>query len=306
MKRIEERNSPLPACGEWAAGGSKPAQQARVRGRHRKRRCGAEGRLFRRRPLTPAPLVRPQAEPSSCKREANRARPPEHASCFLARDHDAVVPTRQVDFSVSIRVALHHVTHYTYDRPVDARPAGHPPAAGAALPHAGAELFAEGRAREALRQLAAGPARQLARALRLPGEGRREFTIEVDLIADMAVINPFDFFVEPYAENLPFAYPDELRAELAPYLERRAAGAAARRLSRRSCRRRGADTVDFLVDLNARIQREVGYVVRMEPGVQTPGRDPRRSAPAPAATPPGCSSRCCASSASRRASSPAT
>src|SRR5262249_56114601 len=55
-------------------------------------------------------------------------------------------------------------------------------------------------------------------------EKTREFTITVDLIADMAVINPFDFFVEPFAENFPFAYPAEFAEELAPYLDAEPAG----------------------------------------------------------------------------------
>ncbi|MDE9366616.1 transglutaminase family protein [Luteipulveratus sp. YIM 133132] len=45
-----------------------------------------------------------------------------------------------------------------------------------------------------------------------------ELDITVGLVADMTVINPFDFFVEEYAERFPFVYPDGLRAELEPYL----------------------------------------------------------------------------------------
>ena len=100
-----------------------------------------------------------------------------------------------------------------------------------------------------------------------------ELKIEVDLIADMAVVNPFDFFVEPYAETLPFAYPDELKAELKPYLEAEPPALLLGAFLQEALPQ-GANTVQFLVDLNARIQRQVGYVVRMEPGVQTPGRDP--------------------------------
>jgi uncharacterized protein (DUF2126 family) len=85
----------------------------------------------------------------------------------------------------------------------------------------------------------------------------------------MAVINPFDFFVEPYAEAMPFVYPEDLAKELAPYLEtedegpRLAAYVAA--LPKAAPR-----IVDFLVELNTRLQREVRYVVRLEPGVQSP------------------------------------
>ncbi|HEY3798555.1 MAG TPA: transglutaminase family protein [Caulobacteraceae bacterium] len=97
----------------------------------------------------------------------------------------------------------------------------------------------------------------------------KEFRVTVDLTAEMAVINPFDFFVEPSAETLPFAYPDDLKAELAPCLvlddegPKLAAAVAALNPG-------GSKTVDFLVGLNAQLQRQVRYVVRMEPGVQTP------------------------------------
>ena len=74
---------------------------------------------------------------------------------------------------MSINAAIYHLTHYKYDRPVIARPADHPAAAGAALPHPGDLALAEGHARRALRQPAAGPLRQLAGALRLPRAGAR-------------------------------------------------------------------------------------------------------------------------------------
>jgi transglutaminase-like putative cysteine protease len=100
-------------------------------------------------------------------------------------------------------------------------------------------------------------------------EKTSELKIEVDLTADMAVVNPFDFFMEPYAETLPFTYPEELRVELAPYLEVDPAGPALTAFLA-TIPRDQANTVQFLVDLNARLQKKIKYLVRMEPGVQTP------------------------------------
>ena len=100
-------------------------------------------------------------------------------------------------------------------------------------------------------------------------ERTTEFSITVDLIADMSVINPFDFFIEPAAIEYPFVYAAEFNEELAPYLNCETTG---RRLSNflASVDRTPRPTVDFLVGLNQRLQREIRYVVRMEPGVQTP------------------------------------
>ena len=100
-------------------------------------------------------------------------------------------------------------------------------------------------------------------------ERTSEFSVTVDLTAEMTVTNPFDFFVEPYAEILPFAYADDLKDDLSAYMGVDDDGpllqAAADALEPQ-----GERTVDFLVELNAAIQRNVRYLVRMEPGVQTP------------------------------------
>jgi uncharacterized protein (DUF2126 family)/transglutaminase-like putative cysteine protease len=100
----------------------------------------------------------------------------------------------------------------------------------------------------------------------------RELVIDVDLTAELSVFNPFDFFLEPSAETFPFAYEPELNQELAPYLERLPAGpklhdrlAAIERDTRRAIR-----TIDFLVDLNRRLAEDIKYIIRLEPGVQTP------------------------------------
>ncbi len=51
-----------------------------------------------------------------------------------------------------------------------------------------------------------------------------ELKIEVDLVADMTVYNPFDFFVEERAETWPFEYPEELRDDLSIYMKPQPAG----------------------------------------------------------------------------------
>ncbi|WP_313387978.1 transglutaminase family protein, partial [Rhodospirillum rubrum] len=95
------------------------------------------------------------------------------------------------------------------------------------------------------------------------------FSVEVDLIADMAVFNPFDFFLEPEAERFPFAYPEDLAEELAPFRRKADAGPLLSALID-SVDLTPTPTVDFLVALNSRLQQRIGYVVRLEPGVQTP------------------------------------
>lgn len=94
------------------------------------------------------------------------------------------------------------------------------------------------------------------------------FDVEVDLVAEMTVINPFDFFLEPDAERYPFAYDDWLTNELAPF---RVAEMLGPKLAEylAGVDRTPQKTVDFLVELNRRLQTEIDYVIRMEPGVQS-------------------------------------
>ena len=140
------------------------------------------------------------------------------------------------------------------------------------------------------------------RAFRLPGADHRVLGT-VDLLADLRVINPFDFFVEPYAEKLPFSFPAELREELAAYVEPEPAGPLLAAFLK-TISREPRNTVDFLVELNQRLQHVVRYVVRIEPGVQEPEGD-ADSAPARAATAPGCWCRSSVTSVWPRVSSPA-
>jgi len=97
----------------------------------------------------------------------------------------------------------------------------------------------------------------------------RHLALEVDLVADMTVINPFDFFLEEHAEQFPFTYEGQLARDLAPYLEVRERGPLLAHWIAGVDLERRRPTVDFLVELNQRLQGDVAYTVRMEPGVQS-------------------------------------
>ena len=169
---------------------------------------------------------------------------------------------------MSIHAAIHHLTHYRYQKPVTMgpqiirlRPAPHSRTAvlSYALHIEPAEHFLNWQ------QDAFG--NWLARVV-FPNPVS-EFKVVVDCVADMAVYNPFDFFIEEYAEHYPFKYQPALVADLRPYLRKRKAGP---RLAAflASVTKEKQRTVDFLVGLNARLQQEIAYTIRMEPGVQTP------------------------------------
>jgi uncharacterized protein (DUF2126 family) len=100
-------------------------------------------------------------------------------------------------------------------------------------------------------------------------EKTSEFRIEVDFVAEMAVHNPFDFFLEPEAEEFPFSYPIEQAHELQPYraclTPTPAFSAYLSTIPHEKVR-----TIDFLVGLNQRLQQDIRYTIRMEPGVQAP------------------------------------
>ena len=95
------------------------------------------------------------------------------------------------------------------------------------------------------------------------------FDVQVDLVADMATINPFDFFLEPDAETFPFTYDPVLEEELAPFRKTEAPGPLLAALLA-EIPRHEKRTIDQLIDINRLIQSKIAYIVRMEPGVYTP------------------------------------
>src|SRR6267154_4648975 len=169
---------------------------------------------------------------------------------------------------MSIRVALNHKTRYRYTKPVwlsphvvRLRPAPHcrTPITSYSLKIIPANHFINWQQDPYGNHLA---------RLVFP-EKTRDFSVEVDLVADMTVINPFDFFVEKYAEECPFEYDPVLKRELAPYRRRRAAGPKLQELIQES-RTEKIRTNDFLVEINQRVQKRIKYLIRLEPGVQSP------------------------------------
>jgi uncharacterized protein (DUF2126 family)/transglutaminase-like putative cysteine protease len=165
-----------------------------------------------------------------------------------------------------IRVALHHKTIYQYDRPVTLspqvvrlRPAPHSrtPVTSYSLRIEPSQHFINWQQ---------DPQGNFLARLAFPTP-TTVFSLEVDLVAEMTVINPFDFFLEPHVEQFPFAYDDLQRQELAPFLHVGPPGPRMQALLS-SIGREGAQTIGFLVALNRRLQQDVGYLIRMEPGVQ--------------------------------------
>ena len=99
-------------------------------------------------------------------------------------------------------------------------------------------------------------------------EPARALSVEVDLVADMTVINPFDFFLETSAEHYPFTYEPQLKEELAPFLEIKENGPLLTAWLE-DVPRTKQKTNDFLVDINQRLWKDIKYTIRMEPGVQS-------------------------------------
>jgi transglutaminase-like putative cysteine protease len=169
---------------------------------------------------------------------------------------------------MSIHAALNHVTHYTYDRLVNLgpqiirlRPA----------PHCRSNVISY-----SLKVEPAGhfvnwqqdPFANYQARLVFPDK-TREFKVTMDLVVEMAVYNPFDYFLEPSAMEFPFTYEAQLKEELAPYLVADPVTPLVEAyLDKIDLTKRSTNT--FLVYLNQLVSKDIKYLIRMEPGVQTP------------------------------------
>src|SRR6266404_1188006 len=201
---------------------------------------------------------------------------------------------------MAIHVALYHQTRYTYDKPV-----GHGPHVVRLrpAPHCRTKILSYSqriKGGEHFINWHQDPFSNWNARLVFPDK-MKEFCVEIELIVEMAVYNPFDFFVEDSAANFPFAYDSLLKKDLTPFLEacpltpKFAAyfAAAKRDILGPPCSSRGNEaltenagsqslvtsaatkkpplrTIDFLVALNQRLQRDIKYLIRLEPGVQSP------------------------------------
>ncbi|HUL95208.1 MAG TPA: transglutaminase family protein [Usitatibacter sp.] len=173
---------------------------------------------------------------------------------------------------MTIKVALHHRTHYAFDRPVSLsphevrlRPAAHcrTPIESYSLKVKPAKHFLNWQQ---------DPYGNWVARLVFP-EKARELEITVDLVAEMTVINPFDFFVDPAAASFPFAYSNENFRELTPYLEQLPPTPRFMAwVEKARARFLGAPitTIDLLIAVNRMVREDVNYLVRMEQGIQAP------------------------------------
>ncbi len=168
---------------------------------------------------------------------------------------------------MAIQIALYHLTRYRYDKPIRLgpqtirlRPA----------PHTRAPIQSY--------SLKVSPKKHflnwqqdpfgnfLARVI-FP-EKIKTFQIEVDLVADIRTFDPFDFFLEDYAQAFPFKYEPRLLDELKPYLEVKECGPLLNQFLK-TLPEREKTTNDFLVNVNRMLNEYLKYTIRLEPGIQT-------------------------------------
>ena len=177
---------------------------------------------------------------------------------------------------MAIRVALHHKTSYAYDRLVELAP--HQVRLRPA-PHSRTPILSYSltvKPDDHFINWQQDPFGNYVGRFVFPTK-TKALSFTVDLVADLTVINPFDFFVEKSAETFPFSYDSELRVELSPYLLKEDAGPLLAAwlkkfalLLKQHSLTQPMQTTDFLVLINQSLQGDIRYTVRMEPGVQTP------------------------------------
>jgi uncharacterized protein (DUF2126 family)/transglutaminase-like putative cysteine protease len=171
---------------------------------------------------------------------------------------------------MSIKVAVNHVTHYKYDRPINLgphvirlRPAPHcrTPIVSYSMRITPSENFTNWQQ---------DPFSNYLARLVFPKK-TTELRVEVDVVVDMQMYNPFDFFLESSAEKYPFTYEEGLKKDLRPFLEKLAPEPRFAEFVKNAPHKEGnVATLDFVVAMNQYVRENVGYIIRMEPGVYSP------------------------------------
>src|SRR5664279_1169598 len=168
---------------------------------------------------------------------------------------------------MGIQVALNHRTHYRYEKEIflgpqviQLRPA----------PHCRTPILSyslDVTPSEHLLNWQLDPhSNRLARLL-FPNK-TDELLVEVNLVADLSPINPFEFFLEPGVEEYPFKYAPELAKDLEPYRSMPPPGPLLQAFLV-PFRDEKVGTISFLLNLNRKVRDDIGYVTRLAPGVQT-------------------------------------
>lgn len=183
---------------------------------------------------------------------------------------------------MSVRVSIKHKTEYHYDKPVNLsphvvrlRPAPH---TRTPIHHFSIDV----EPGEHFLNWQQDPFGNYIARYVFP-EKTRKLVVDVNVVADLVTINPFDFFVEDSAHHFPFKYEDQLKRELTPYFEIKEKGEHLQSLlkeirnadlgqamtEKEEGETEGPHIVHFLVALNQYVQTLVGYTIRMEPGIQS-------------------------------------
>ncbi|MCR8668196.1 transglutaminase family protein [Aestuariibaculum sp. M13] len=168
---------------------------------------------------------------------------------------------------MALKIVISHKTKYKYDRPVSLSP--HifrlRPAPHSRTPIESYSIKIEPK--EQFFNWQQDPFGNYVARLVFP-EKTKELSVDVEIIADLQTINPFDFFVEEYAEEYPFKYDKTVKKELLPYLEITDDGPLLKKFLK-TVDYTPRKTIFFLIDINRKIYEYLNYNIRMEPGVQS-------------------------------------
>src|SRR5688572_30389235 len=169
---------------------------------------------------------------------------------------------------MSIHVALRHLTRYRYDRAISLGPQA---VRLRPAPHCRTRILSYSMKvtpESHFINWQQDPQPNYIARVVFP-EKTCELNVEVEVIGEMSVINPFDFFLEAYADDYPFAYEPSQLEELEPYLKKEQPTPLLQQYLS-SISREKLQTVSFLVAVNQRVANDIRYLIRLEPGVQTP------------------------------------